>query len=60
MGLERIAAERKSRLRKKKEDLEQKKPAAGKADAGDPKKAAIEAAMKRVAEKKKAAQEKQQ
>ncbi|OOY35138.1 electron transport complex subunit RsxC [Solemya velum gill symbiont] len=58
--LERIAAERKSRLRKKKEDLEQKKPAAGKADAGDPKKAAIEAAMKRVADKKKAAQEKQQ
>jgi electron transport complex protein RnfC len=58
--LERIAAERKANLRKKKEALEKKKPASGTADAGDPKKAAIEAAMKRVAEKKKAAQEKQQ
>lgn len=63
--LERIAAERKSRLRKKKEALE-KKPAAGKgngkkkaAGGDDAKKAAIEAAMKRVAAKKAAAKEEQ-
>ena len=46
--LERIAAERKANLRKKKEALN-KKPKAGTID---PKKAAIEAAMKRVAAKK--------
>jgi len=50
--LARIEAERKARLRKKKEALE-KKPAA---DSKDPKKAAIEAAMKRVAAKKAAQQ----
>ena len=54
--LERLEAERKSRLRKKKEDLKSK-PAAGKpAKAGatdkESKQAAIEAAMKRAAEKK--------
>ena len=48
---ERLEAERKARLRKKKEDLE-KKPAKTADKSGDPKKAAIEAAMKRVAEKK--------
>ncbi|WP_456417702.1 electron transport complex subunit RsxC [Thiolapillus sp.] len=46
--LERLERERKARLRQKKEALE-KKTAKG---AADPKKAAIEAAMKRVAEKK--------
>ena len=50
--LARLEAERKARLRKKKEALE-KKPAA---DSKDPKKAAIEAAMKRVAAKKAAQQ----
>ena len=45
--LERLEAERKAKLRKKKEALE-KQPATG----ADPKKAAIEAAMKRVAAKK--------
>ena len=45
--LKRLEAERKARLRKKKEALK-KKPEAGK----DPNKALIEAAMKRVAEKK--------
>jgi len=52
--LARLEAERKSRLRKKKEALE-KKPAKAAGNGVDPKKAAIEAAMKRVAEKKKAA-----
>ena len=52
--LARIEAERKARLRKKKEALE-KKPARATGQAVDPKKAAIEAAMKRVAEKKGAA-----
>ena len=46
--LERLERERKARLRQKKEALE-KKAARG---AADPKKTAIEAAMKRVAEKK--------
>jgi electron transport complex protein RnfC len=46
--LERLEQERKARLRKRKEALAGGKAAAGK----DPKKAAIEAAMKRVAEKK--------
>jgi electron transport complex protein RnfC len=46
--LERLEQERKARLRKKKEALE-KKPGSGKPD---PKKAAIEAAMQRVAAKK--------
>ena len=50
--LERIKAERQARLRKKKEVLDKK----GKG-AADPKKAAIEAAMKRVAAKKAAQQE---
>jgi electron transport complex protein RnfC len=50
--LERIEAEKKARLRKKKEDLET--PAAVDQD---PKKAAIAAAMKRAAEKKKQLQE---
>jgi Na+-translocating ferredoxin:NAD+ oxidoreductase subunit C len=54
----RLEAERKARLRKKKEDLE-KKPAKRADAAADPKKAAIEAAMKRVAAKK-AAQQKAQ
>jgi electron transport complex protein RnfC len=49
--MQRMEAERKARLRKKKEDLA-KKPAKGKAAAKDPKKAAIEAAQKRVAAKK--------
>lgn len=49
--LARLEAERKARLRKKKEVLD-KKPAGAK----DPKKAAIEAAMKRVAAKKAAVQ----
>jgi electron transport complex protein RnfC len=50
--LERMEAERKARLRKKKADL-QKKPAGKASDhKTDAKKAAIEAAMKRVAEKK--------
>ncbi len=51
--LERLERERKERLRKKKEALE-KKP---KGATDDPKKAAIEAAMKRVAAKKAARQE---
>jgi len=51
--LERIEAEKKARLRKKKEDLENKKTS----DTKDPKKAAIEAAMKRAAEKKQKMQE---
>jgi len=46
--LERLERERKARLRQKKEALEKKAPK----DAADPKKAAIEAAMKRVAAKK--------
>jgi len=50
--LERLERERKARLRQKKEVLE-KKAGAG---AGDPKKAAIEAAMQRVAAKKAAQQ----
>ncbi len=55
--LARLEAERKARLRKKKEALD-KKPAKAKGGEGaDPKKAAIEAAMKRVAAKKKAAAE---
>jgi electron transport complex protein RnfC len=49
--LERIEAERKAKLRQKKEALA-KKPAAKTGAAEDPKKAAIEAAMKRAAEKK--------
>ena len=49
--LVRLEAERKARLRKKKEALENK-PAAG----NDPKKAAIKAAMQRVAAKKAAQQ----
>jgi electron transport complex protein RnfC len=48
--LERLEAERKAKLRKKKEALEKAPPRTG--DAVDPKKAAIEAAMKRVAAKK--------
>lgn len=55
--LARLEAERKARLRKKKEDLDKKPAAKGKKD---PKKAAIEAAMKRVAEKKAAQQKEQQ
>ena len=55
--LARLEAERKARLRKKKEVLEKKPAKSG--DAKDPKKAAIEAAMKRVAAKKKAAQQTQ-
>ncbi|MEN8178199.1 MAG: electron transport complex subunit RsxC [Pseudomonadota bacterium] len=56
--LERLEAERKARLRKKKGALK-KKPAAGKSgDASDGKKAAIEAAMLRAAAKK--AQQKDQ
>ena len=55
--LERLKAERKARLGKKKEALA-KKPAANKADGIDPKKAAIEAAMKRAAEKKASLSEK--
>jgi len=51
--LERLERERKAKLRKKKEALEKKKGAGGKEQ--DAKKAAIEAAMKRVAEKKAAA-----
>jgi len=47
--LERLEAERKAKLRKKKEELEQ--PAAG-AEAEDPKKAAIRAAIERAAAKK--------
>ncbi len=50
--LERIEAERKARLRKKKEALQDKTDPQGK----DPKKAAIEAAMQRVAAKKVAQQ----
>ena len=46
--LERLERERKARLRQKKEALE-KRPDSG---AADPKKAAIEAAMQRVAAKK--------
>jgi electron transport complex protein RnfC len=52
--LARLEAERKARLRRKKEALEKKKTSGG-----DPKKAEIEAAMKRVAAKK-AAQAKTQ
>ncbi|MCB1802068.1 MAG: electron transport complex subunit RsxC [Gammaproteobacteria bacterium] len=48
----RLDADRKARLRQKKEALEKKPAAAG----SDPKKAAIEAAMKRVAAKKAAQQ----
>jgi electron transport complex protein RnfC len=48
--LARLEAERKAKLRKKKDALERKP--AGKAGAADPKKAAIEAAMQRVAAKK--------
>jgi electron transport complex protein RnfC len=51
--LERLEQERKAKLRQKKEALEQKTSAAG---AADPKKAAIEAAMKRVAARKAAQQ----
>lgn len=54
--LARLEAERKAKLRKKKEALD-KKPKAAATGKKDPKKAAIEAAMKRVAEKK-AAQKK--
>ncbi len=50
--LKRLEAERKARLRKKKEALEKKSTGTSK----DPKKAAIEAAMKRVAAKKAAQQ----
>jgi electron transport complex protein RnfC len=50
--LERLEAERKARLRRKKEALENKADGA----AADPKKAAIEAAMKRVAARKAAQQ----
>jgi electron transport complex protein RnfC len=50
--LERLEQERKAKLRQKKEALD-KKPAAK----GDPKKAAIEAAMQRVAAKKAAQQQ---
>ncbi len=58
--LERIEAERKAKLRKKKDALAKKpaaakgrtKPDSAKEDGADPKKAAIEAAMKRAAEKK--------
>ncbi|MGB5672063.1 MAG: electron transport complex subunit RsxC [Sedimenticolaceae bacterium] len=50
--LERLEQERKARLRQKKEALEKKSGGA----ADDPKKAAIQAAMQRVAERKKAAQ----
>ncbi len=52
--LKRIEAEKKARLRKSKEALEKK---AGNKAAADPKKAAIEAAMKRAAEKKKQLQQ---
>ena len=51
--LARIEAEKQERLRKKKEALEKKKSAdAADTDGKDPKQAAIEAAMKRAAEKK--------
>jgi electron transport complex protein RnfC len=53
--LQRIEEERKARLRKKKDALD-KKPAGG----PDPKKAAIEAAMQRVAAKKAAQQQEQE
>jgi electron transport complex protein RnfC len=49
--LERLEAERKARLRKKKEALQQKRPGA-KRDDIDNKKAAIQAAMQRAAAKK--------
>jgi electron transport complex protein RnfC len=52
--LERLERERKSRLRKRKEDLG-RKTGRGEAAGDDGKKAAIEAAMRRVAEKKAAA-----
>jgi electron transport complex protein RnfC len=52
--LERLERERKARLRKRKEDLGRKTGRTGDAD-GDSKRAAIEAAMRRVAEKKAAA-----
>ena len=55
--LERLEAEKKARLRKSKEALEKKKSAGSDDKAVDPKKAAIEAAMKRAAEKKKKLQE---
>lgn len=54
--LERLERERKARLRKKKEALEKKTASSG----GDPKKTAIEAAMKRVAQKKARAEETQE
>ena len=54
--LARIEAEKKARLRKKKEALEKKAPG-DKGKGSDPKKAAIEAAMKRAAAKKKQLQE---
>jgi electron transport complex protein RnfC len=58
--LERLAAERKAKLRQKKEALEKPARGKGKAEGGDDaKKAAIEAAMKRVAAKKAAAKEQQ-
>jgi electron transport complex protein RnfC len=56
--LERLEAQRKARLRKKKEDLKSKPPSTKKAQGTkepatqDAKQAAIEAAMKRAAEKK--------
>ncbi len=50
--LERLETERKAKLRRKKEALEQPAAAAGAAAPIDPKKAAIEAAMRRVAAKK--------
>ncbi len=53
--LERLEAERKARLRKRKEDL-QKKTGAGAEPKTDPKKAAIAAALKRAAAKKAAAE----
>ncbi len=54
--LERLDAERKARLRKKKEDLGKKKPVKAAAKGEDAKKVAIEAAMKRAAAKKAAQQ----
>jgi len=53
--LARLEAERKARLRKKKEALDKKPAKSADGKGADPKKAAIEAAMKRVAAKKKAA-----
>ena len=55
--LERLEQERKTRLRKRKEDLAEPKPAAAPgAPEQDPKKAAIAAALKRAAAKKAASQ----